>query len=331
MSTLSELPLDGYLNKLTLDISAMLFDSEFSSTDAELIECFKYVAQCQQQGTLTVDYLSLYQQRLLACLISLDLGKKRKIGNILALSDVWSLSVAIFNARLDAVTIEVLLKNFENVVKTKSVESIYRIISDVESLSNKVIASHLPRSKRIEEYKYSDMTDTDLVANKTWFKKAIHAQVQLQLNQVVIFNDFSNYQDEGAWQAIGKDSYSFLLTYLKKGVVRNVWIFTSPDIKKQLPPPHQEDCIAFNDLPSDMVIAIQIGNYIWIQTNKFENFGLYHLPANVSDLYKIVQGLIKQDLKYHYLLSRSGLWQYKMSLVLKGDTNFSPKRSDYLK
>lgn len=331
MSNLSALPSDGYLNKLSLDISAMLFAAEFTSTDAELISCFKYVAMCQQQGTLTVDYLSLYQQRLLACLITLDLERKSKIGNILALSNIWSLSVTMFKTRLDPITIELLVKNFENVIKTKSLESIYQIIYDIEHLSNKVITGDSTRSKRIAEFKNTDSADTELVAHKTWYKKAILAQVQLQLNQVNIFNEFATSQDPGAWQDIGKDSHAFLQTYLKKGLVRNVWIFTSSDIKKQLPLSQQENCMEFNNLNSNMILVIQIGSHIWIQNNKYENFGLYQLPSNVDDLYKLVLTLIKQDLKYHYLLSRSGLWQYKLSLSLKGDTNFSPKRSDYLK
>ncbi|MGI2096983.1 hypothetical protein [Shewanella glacialipiscicola] len=329
MSSLFALPTERHLQKLSIEIPNILFKNDFIVSDSELMTCFQFTMQQLQLGQLNVEYVSLYQQRLLASLITLDLEKKQIIGNILALNDIWQSCITIFKARIDQLTVHILLKSFDNIVKSKSTESMYRIITDIDALSNQIIFSGSPRSLQIKLIKNNGKADLDDKAG--WYKKAVLSQVKSQLNIINIFNEYVNGIRVYSPFDVARESNAFLMTYLKSGHVRNIWLYTSQNIKNQLPKHHQDECIVLNDTQDNFLLVSQIGDHIWIQADKYESFSCYQIPKETTNLQDLVHNMVRLERKHGYLFSRSGLWQYKLSITLKSQTNFSPKRSDYLK
>ena len=329
MTHLSALPTERYLQKLSIQLPKMLFENDFTATDTELKSCFNYASQHLKQGQLNIDHISLYQQRLIASLITLGLDKKQKIGNILAMNNIWQSCISIFTSRVDPLTVHILLKSFDNIVKSKSTESMYRIITDIDALSNQIIFAGSPRSHQIKLIKNNGAADLD---DKTgWYKKAVLSQVKSQLNIVNIFNEYVNGTRVYSPFDVARESNAFLMTYLKSGHVRNIWLYASQNIRNQLPAHHQDECIVLNDIQDNFILVSQIGDHIWIQTDKYDHYGCYQLPIESTNLQDVVHTMLTLERKYSYHFSRSGLWQYKLSITLKSQTKFSPRRSDYLK
>ncbi len=329
MESLTSINSDNHLKALSAKLPTMLFVNNWAPSESELVSTYKQVNEYQQQGRLNVDNVTLYQQRLIASLMVLDSNKKQQLGNVLSFTDIWQACFTMFNTRIDQLTVEILIKDFNHLLVTKSTESMYRIITDIDLLSRKTTEAFpaTVRSHNITTLKKQALKGSQ----NTWQNVFIRLQTKVQLSTVTIFNDYVKKKDEPFKQDILKDANAFLMAYLKRGYVKNLWVFASSDVISQLPANQQSICYALeNGDKEQMIIAAHIGDYIWVQNYKLTVFGFHKLPEKYTYLQSVVEYLVDSKCKHHYIFSRTGLWQYKLSLALKSATGFSPKRSDYI-
>ncbi|MEZ9141675.1 MULTISPECIES: hypothetical protein [unclassified Shewanella] len=331
MASLTSINSDNHLKALSAKLPTMLFVNNWAPSESELVSTYEQVNEYQQQGRLNVDNVTLYQQRLIASLMVLDTNKKQQLGNVLSFTDIWQACFKMFNTRIDQLTVEILIKDFNNLLVTKSTESMYRIITDIDLLSRKTLEAFpaTVRSQNITRLKDQALKGSE--NNQTWQSVFVRLQTKVQLSTVAIFNDFVKHKDEPFKQDILKDTNAFLMAYLKRGHVKNLWVFASSDVIAQLPANQQSICYTLKNAEKEqMIIVAHIGEHIWVQNYKLDVFGFYKLPEKFTYLQSVVEYLIDKKCKYHYMFSRTGLWQYKLSLTLKSATGFSPKRSDYI-
>jgi hypothetical protein len=338
MSVLTPVKCSRSLNELSEKLPEILFTNSWAPSKEELAATFRQVSLYHQGGKLNTDNVSLYQQQLIASLMTLDVESKKIIGNILEISNFWQSCFAMFMARVDSLTVEIIIRDARNILELPATESKFKIIKDIDLLAqtavsrtenNSSIKSTI-QSVRLSNIKVLIANYTESDKSSTWLKCALKAQIKSQIDAVSIFNNFmrdsTNFQSE-----LARDSNSFLMTYLKSGLVRNVWIYAKQSTFEQLPSHQQVHC---EQLPKNhseqMLLLVQIGRHIWIQTDRLESFGVYKLPEHYSFLQVLVSKIVEKKCNSHYLFSRKGFWQYKLGLSFKNGTNFVPKRSDYL-
>ncbi|TWX73787.1 hypothetical protein [Colwellia sp. C1TZA3] len=338
MSVLTPVKCSRSLNELSEKLPEILFTNSWAPSKEELAATFRQVSLYHQGGKLNADNVTLYQQQLIASLLTLDIESKKVIGNILEISNFWQSCFAMFMARVDSLTVEIIIRDIRNILVLTSSESKFKIIKDIDSLAQTAISragnnsseKNIIQSVRLSNIKalIADYTESD--KSTTWLKGALKAQIRSQIDAISIFNNFmrdsTNFQSE-----LARNSNAFLMTYLKSGHIRNVWIYAKQSAFDNLAKEHKEICKQLDENQLDnMLMLVQVGNYIWLQTDRLESFGVYNLPENYSDLQVLVSNMVEKKCNFHYLFSRKGFWQYKLALSFKNGTNFIPKRSDYL-
>ncbi|MFT6836190.1 MAG: hypothetical protein ACJA0H_002237 [Francisellaceae bacterium] len=338
MSNFTSINCSRSLNELSEKLPEILFTGCWAPSKEELATTYRQVSLCHEGGNLNTDNVTLYQQRLIASLMTLDEVTKTKVGNILELSNIWQSCVTLFNTRVDSLTVEIIIRDFRNILDLVSSESKYKMIKDIDKLIKNTInqvENNSSEKSTIQSVRISNIkaliTDyTESEKSSTWLKGVVKAQIKSQINAVSIFNnlmrDSTSFQSE-----LARDSNSFLMTYLKSGHISNIWIYAKQSTFEKLPINQQ---VHFENLPQNhpeqMLMLVQIGSYIWVQTDRLESFGVYRLPENYSLLQVLVSQIVEKKCNSHYLFSKKGFWQYKLALSFKSDTNFIPKRSDYL-
>jgi len=333
MSSLTSIKSDRLLNDLSKKLPSILFTGNWEPSEGELADTFLRVSSYHQVGRLNVDNISLYQQRLIASLMTLDVVTKKNVGNILEISNIWHACITMFTARMDSLTVEIIIRDFSNILDLKSTESKFRIISDINQLAQSTINSTIkntPQSVRLSNIKALIAGDTESEHSNTWLKNVVRAQIKSQIDTVSIFNNLmrasASFQSE-----LASDCNAFLMTYLKSGHVKNIWVYATQPAIDKLPTHQQVHCEQLCQTHAEqMLLVVQIGNSIWVQTARLESYGIYKLPDKYSSLHTLVSELAEKKCNNHYLFSRKGFWQYKLSLTLKSGTDFTPKRSDYL-
>jgi hypothetical protein len=337
MSGLTPVKCSRSLNELSEKLPEILFTNSWAPSKEELAATFRQVSLYQQGGRLNTDNVTLYQQQLIASLMTLDVASKKIIGDIFEISNVWQSCFAIFKARVDSLTVEIIIRDARNILEVATTESKFKIIKDIDSLAQIAISraeNNRSAKSTIQSVRLSNIKGliayTDSDNSSTWLKGALKAQIKSQIDSVSIFNNFmrdsTNFQSE-----LARDSNSFLMTYLKSGHVRNIWIYAKQSILNKLSSHQQIYCEQLPQNHSEqMLLLVQIGRHIWIQTDRLESFGVYKLPENYIFIKALVSKVVEKKSNYHYLFSRKGFWQYKLALSFKNGTNFIPKRSDYL-
>jgi hypothetical protein len=337
MSGLTPVKCSRSLNELSEKLPGTLFTNSWAPTKEELAATFRQVSLYHQAGRLNTDNVPLYQQRLIASLMTLDVASKKMIGDIFEISNIWQSCFAIFKASVDSLTVEIIIRDARNILELATTESKFKIIKDIDSLAqiaisraeNNSSAKSTVQSVRLSNIK-TLIAYIDSDKSSTWLKGALKAQIKSQIDAVSIFNnlmrDSTNFQDE-----LARDSNLFLMTYLKSGHIKNIWIYVKQSIFDKLPNHQQLNCEKLAPNHSEqMLLLVQIGNHIWIQTDRLESFGVYKLPEYYSCLQDIVSNIVEKKLTSYYLFSRKGFWQYKLALSFKNGTHFIPKRLDYL-
>ncbi len=338
MSVLTPVKCSRSLNELSEKIPEILFTNSWAPSKEELAAIFRQVSLYHQGGKLNTDNVTLYQQQLIASLMTLDVESKKIIGNILEISNFWQSCFAMFMARVDSLTVEIIIRDARNILELAATESKFKIIKDIDSLVQTAISraknnsseKNTIQSVRLSNIKALIAGYTESDKSGTWLKGSVKAQIKSQIDAVSIFNnlmrDSTNFQSE-----LARDSHSFLMTYLKSGHITNIWIYAKQSTFDKLPSHQQIHCEKLPQTHSEqMLLLVQIGGHIWVQTDRLESFGVYKLPEHYSFLQVLVSKIVEKKCNSHYLFSRKGFWQYKLSLSFKSGTNFVPKRSDYL-
>jgi hypothetical protein len=338
MSVLTPMPCSRSLSELSEKLPEILFTNSWQPSKRELTETYRQISLFHQAGRLNSDNITLYQQRLIASLVVLDAETKNTIGNILESSNIWSSCIEMFKTRLDSLTVEIIINDIGNILERATADSKLKIIKDIDSLAQVTISrventsseQNTIQSVRLSNIKKLTCDYTFNNKSISWLKGVVKDQIKSQIATVSIFNNFmrnsKNFQRE-----LARDSNSFLMTYLKNGHVRNVWIYAEQSVFDNLSSNQQAHCeqLASTNF-EQMLLLVQIGNHIWVQTNRLESFGIYKLPKNYNNLQVLISQIIDKKNDSHYLFTSKGFWQYKLSLSFKRGTNFIPKRSDYL-
>ena len=336
MSVLTTVKCSRSLNELSEKLPEVLFTNSWAPSKEELSIMFQQVSSYHQDGKLNTDNVTLYQQQLIASLMTLDVASKNIIGDIHEISDIWPSCFAIFKARLDSLTVEIIIRDASNIFELATTYSKFKIIKDIDSLAQSAInraennssAKSTFQSVRLSNIKtlLADYT----VKSSTWLEGALKVQSKSQIDLVSIFYNFMRGSTNSQSQ-LARDSHSFLMTYLKSGHVSNIWIYTKQTFLDQLTSHQKVHCKQLPQNHSEqMLLLVQIGRHIWVQTDRLDSFGVYKLPEHYSFLQVLVSRIVEKNCNSHYLFSRKGFWQYKLAFFFKNGTDFIPKRSDYL-
>ncbi|GEA51426.1 hypothetical protein VIN01S_22300 [Vibrio inusitatus NBRC 102082] len=303
-------------------LSTELTNNTWTPTDEELRLGYKHTERLVSLKKLNTENVSLYGQRVMAHLCVLNRNKRVRMGNVLEIEGFWPQAKSMFASRSDVISCDVLLSNIGNVVDSKLTSGLSDLTSDIFELSSNIDTESYRARHFVSNHKSSleigvgDFVGSLLSQRKEWLNKRFELFCGLE----PAFSDVPSL----SWMN------QFFRVYLEQGLATNIEIYCSPNTHakfcRQLP-----DSNVLTDIPDgDIYLLLQLGDAVVAYSTQADECFIAELGTKVATFNEVVSQLpgLKYNLGIH--LSKTGLWQYRASYMLKNATKFAPKRADYM-
>ncbi|WP_119008969.1 hypothetical protein [Vibrio superstes] len=297
-------------------------NQSWAPTDDELRIGFKHTERLAQQKQLNTKNVSLYGQRVMAHLCVLEPSKRAAMGNVLEVEDFWPQAHSVFKSRNDVISCDVLLTNIDNLAQSKLSTKLPELASDIFNLSLNVKLGS-SRAKR-----FASNHQGTLDKGVSSFVGGIEAQQLEWIDEK--FELFSSLTTEFVDSPNFHWVNHFFRVYVKQGFVSNIDVYCSAETLSELRRYIPQSTALREISGKDIYVVMQIGNAVVAYSTQAEECFIAELGTKVATFNEVVYQLpvLKYNLGIH--LSKTGLWQYRASYMLKNATKFAPKRADYM-
>ncbi|MEZ8990195.1 hypothetical protein AB4342_12515 [Vibrio breoganii] len=303
-------------------LNTQLTYNSWQPTDEELTLGFKHAERLVLQKKLNIENVSLYGQRVMAHLCVLNRSKQIRMGNVLEIEGFWPQAKSMFASRSDVISCDVLLSNIGNVVESKLTMELSDLASDIFELCLNVDTKSHRARQFLSNHQHSlgiglgEFVGSLVPQRKAW----INGRFELFCGLEAAFSDVSSL----SWMN------QFFRVYFEQGLVTTIETYCSPNTHvkfcRQLP-----DSNVLKDIPDgDIYLVLQLGSAVIAYSTQADECFISEPGTKVATFNKVVSQLpvLKYNLGIH--LSKTGLWQYRASYMLKNATKFAPKRADYM-
>ncbi|CAM4203366.1 hypothetical protein [Vibrio neonatus] len=303
-------------------IHTQLINQSWAPTDDELRIGFKHTEHLTQQNKLNTKNVSLYGQRVMAHLCVLEPSKRAAMGNVLEVENFWPQAYTVFKSRNDVISCDVLLTNINNLTQSRLSTKLPELASDIFNLSLDVKLGS-SRARRFAS-NHQGILDKDISS----FVGALEAQHLAWIDEK--FELFSNLTGEFVDSPNFHWVNHFFRVYVKQGLVSNIDIYCSSETWSELGRYIPQSIVLSEISNNDIYLIMQVGNAVVAYSTQAEACFIAELGTKVTSFNEVVSLLpeLKFNLGIH--LSKTGLWQYRASYMLKNATKFAPKRADYM-
>ncbi|GAM73613.1 hypothetical protein JCM19241_3068 [Vibrio ishigakensis] len=310
------------LSNASRQIGSKLISQTWSPTDDELRIGFKHTERLALQKKLNTKNVSLYGQRVMAHLCVLEPSKRAAMGNVLEVEGFWPQAHTVFKSRNDVISCDVLLTNVDNLSQSKLSTKLPELASDIFNLSLDVkLGTNRAKSFALNHRETLDQDIDSFVGDLeakqlTWIEEK--------------FETFSGLAEEFVDSPNFHWVNHFFRAYVKQGLVSNIDVYCSSEtfLKLRQYMPQNEVLPEISD--NDVYLVMQVGNAVVAYSTQAEECFIAELGSKVASVEEVVSQLPKLKYNLGIHLSKTGLWQYRASYMLKNATKFAPKRADYM-
>lgn len=244
------------------------------------------------------------------------------MGNVLEVEGFWPQAHTVFKSRNDVISCDVLLTNVDNLSQSKLSTKLPELASDIFNLSLDVkLGTNRAKSFALNHRETLDQDIDSFVGDLeakqlTWIEEK--------------FETFSGLAEEFVDSPNFHWVNHFFRAYVKQGLVSNIDVYCSSEtfLKLRQYMPQNEVLPEISD--NDVYLVMQVGNAVVAYSTQAEECFIAELGSKVASVEEVVSQLPKLKYNLGIHLSKTGLWQYRASYMLKNATKFAPKRADYM-
>ncbi|WP_394151538.1 hypothetical protein [Vibrio maritimus] len=303
-------------------VTRRLFDTPWKSNEEELLSGYKYVNGLLSSNSMTTNSVTLYAQRVIAQLCVLDKSKRNRVGNVFELEGFWPQARELFEARLDPVCNELMLTKIDSLSEGEIHRDVSGVLQDILALCNK--------TKSIDGLfsRYVNSIESKLSIGESQILKNVidkrTENLQRDFHAYRSFSELLHPKSNITWVN------AFFSTYISAGVVSSVQVFAGEKLRLKISA-SLPSCIITPKINDDNIyVVLQLKRAVVVYSAD-GRFGYLLNAARLPQSGKsIVDGLDKLKSNLGFGMSKAGMWQYRVSYVLKKQTGFVPKRSDYM-
>lgn len=315
-----------HLKNRHASITQDLFQAVYQPNRELLIKAYPVLLEKIKSHKLSVESVSLMQQRCMPWLLFKNSNFKFECEGLLSVEGAWTQVHALLKARDDALTIHALVEQLQENEYALTTESFGKIVSDVEQLSDTGDSARWLQIHSVMKEKQSKSEH-----DGSWSRIVLASRANKLLSTFSIFRTATHdvVKDDEKLKQLNKERNEFWRQYFISGKVPYAWLVLP---SKQKLVSSFGNVISLDEADGNGVaLCFQVGRYLIMEKAALDGISICELPKEFTDLSSTVKKLYTETPTLKYKFSSAGYWQYRVSSLLKKTTNFMPRRSDYLK